>query len=41
VLEISVVVEVSDREDARDFDSGRFASLVDFPPAVSGQQLSA
>jgi hypothetical protein len=25
-----VVVEVSDREDARGFDSGRFAVLVDF-----------
>jgi len=39
VLEVAVVVEVSDREDARGFDSGRFALLVDFPPAVSGQQL--
>jgi hypothetical protein len=27
VLEISVVVEVSDREDARGFDSGRFVLL--------------
>jgi cold shock protein len=26
-------------EDARGFDSGRFALLVDFPSAVSGQQL--
>jgi hypothetical protein len=27
-------------EDARGFDSGRFALLVDlFPPAVNGQQL--
>jgi hypothetical protein len=41
VLEISVAVEVSDREEARGFDNGRFVSLVDlFPPAVSGQQLS-
>jgi cold shock protein len=41
VLEIRVVVEVSDREGARCFDSGRFALLEDlFPPAVSGQQLS-
>jgi hypothetical protein len=40
VLEIGVAVEVSDREDARGFDDGRFVSLVDvFPPAVSGQQL--
>jgi CspA family cold shock protein len=39
VLEAAVVVEVSDREDARGFDSGRFALLVDFPPAASGQQL--
>jgi hypothetical protein len=39
-LEVTVVVEVSDREDARGFDSGRFAFLVDlFPPAVNGQQL--
>jgi hypothetical protein len=30
VLEIAVVVEVSDREDARGFDSGRFALLVGF-----------
>jgi hypothetical protein len=31
VLEVVVVVvEVSDREDARGFDSGRFALLVDF-----------
>jgi hypothetical protein len=29
VLEICVVVEVSDREDARGFDSGRFALLED------------
>jgi len=29
VLEMNVVVEVSDREDARGFDSGRFALLVD------------
>src|SRR5215471_20231155 len=29
VLEVVVVVEVSDREDARGFDSGRFALLVD------------
>jgi hypothetical protein len=27
-LETNVVVEVSDREDARGFDSGRFALLV-------------
>ena len=41
VLEICVVVEVSDREDARGFDSGRFALLEDlFPPVVSGQQRS-
>jgi hypothetical protein len=41
VLEMNVVVEVSDREDARGFGSGRFALLVDlFPPAVNGQQLS-
>jgi hypothetical protein len=39
VLEVAVVVEVSDREDARGFDSGRFALLVGFPLAVSGQQL--
>jgi hypothetical protein len=40
VLEMNVVVEVSDREGARGFDSGRFALLVDlFPPAVNGQQL--
>jgi hypothetical protein len=26
-------------EDARGFDSGRFALLVDFPSAVNGQQL--
>jgi hypothetical protein len=26
-------------EDARGFDSGRFALLVDFPPVASGQQL--
>jgi hypothetical protein len=30
VLEVAVVVEVGDREDARGFDSGRFALLVDF-----------
>jgi hypothetical protein len=42
VLEIRVVVEVSDREGVRGFDSGRFALLEDlFPPAVSDQQLSA
>jgi hypothetical protein len=29
VLEMNVVVEVSDREDARGFDIGRFVSLVD------------
>jgi hypothetical protein len=29
MLEVAVVVEVSDREDARGFDSGRFALLVD------------
>jgi hypothetical protein len=41
VLEIRVVVEVSDREDARGFDSGRFALLEDLsPPAASDQQLS-
>src|SRR5215472_9477696 len=30
VLAVAVVVEVSDREDARGFDSGRFALLADF-----------
>jgi hypothetical protein len=39
VLEPGVVVEVSDGEDARGFDSGRSALLVDFLPAASGQQL--
>ena len=40
VLEVTVVVEVSDREDARGFDSGRFALLADFfLRRVSGQQL--
>jgi hypothetical protein len=41
VIEISVAVEVSDREGARGFDIGRLVSLVGlFPPAVNGQQLS-
>jgi hypothetical protein len=30
MLEVAVVVEVSDREYVRGFDSGRFALLVDF-----------
>jgi hypothetical protein len=30
VLVVAVVVEVSDGEDARGFDSGRFALLADF-----------